>query len=320
MVLIAITALHASDASEEMNWSQLRNPFLEYPDRSIKDFAAIRRNRVYHLYFSSLHESRGEVRCHVMETTTRDFLSFTPLRMIDDGADEGWMGMASPDISESEGLYYLTYNSWGDIPGKSNQLFYRVSSDLETWSERKPLAANLTRGARAIDAAIARHNGRVILIWKAHVNQPRMAWSNSIAGNYKPIGSGYPTFLMADGGQNGRIHENYQFIKAGGKWRMLATGYTPHEPFIYELEGDGDSPSDWLRWVNGRRVEIPRDEFNSHDTSNASAILDNTSVDGFYHLIFAGNSEIESYLGRGWNRAAIARSRDLVDWETADSK
>ena len=319
---IAAASPGASGAGKPQlpDWANIRNPVLEYPDHSIKDFAVAYREGVFHVFFSSFHESRGRIRCHVMKTTTRDFQTYTPLQLIDDGADAGWIGMASPDVTEYGGAYYLTYNSWGDKPGMPNQLFFRTSDDLENWGERKPLAANLTRGGRAIDAAITHDRGRVILIWKGDGFRTRIASAGKPDEKFKFIGAGYPSFKMPDGKESSLAHENFQFLKIDGKWMMLTTDYKPQEPFVYELAGNGESPADWLKWINGRKVEIPLLGFNTKDRANGSAALDMRSEDGNFYLFFAGNTEYDTFLGRGWNCMGIAKSPDFMRWETAENK
>jgi hypothetical protein len=38
----------------------------------------------------------------------------------------------------------MTFNSWGEKPGKPNHLFYMTSDDLVHWTPRKALGLNLT--------------------------------------------------------------------------------------------------------------------------------------------------------------------------------
>jgi hypothetical protein len=53
----------------------------------------------------------------------------------------------------------MSFNSWGDLPDRPNQLFYTRSRNLFDWTKPKPLAAAMTKGERAIDAAVAFDDG-----------------------------------------------------------------------------------------------------------------------------------------------------------------
>ena len=49
----------------------------------------------------------------------------------------------------------------------------------------------------------------------------------------------------------------------------------------------------------------------------AATLCDFRSLDGYFYLLFAGNTEGKPYLGRGWNRLGLSRARDLVKWYPA---
>jgi hypothetical protein len=92
---------------------------------------------------------------------------------------------------------------------------------------------------------------------------------------------------MANGKDNGLIHENYEFMRMNSKWYLLTTDYVPHTPYLYVL----DSKSDWLRWTKGYMLDIPKETFNTDNIANASALYDLRQYDGSYYLIYAGRTE-----------------------------
>lgn len=297
-----------------IDWKLLKNPVLSYPDWSIKDFACAYKDRVFYLFFSAFYDSNGRVRSHVVEVKTPDFKTFSEPILNFDGQAEGWIGMCSPDLQRFEREYVLTFNSWGDQPGKPNQLFYRTSRDLTRWSDPQPLARNLTEGKRAIDAALTRHGKRYRLVWKDHEHRSRIAESESLNGPFQIIGDGYLQFTLKDNTSLARTHENYQFHHWNKQWYLLTTAYRPHRPFLYQMQGNGSESEHWLSWHAGYELEIPVETFNTEHRANASALYDWRALDGYFYLFYAGNTENERFLKRGWNRLGLARSKDLKHW------
>jgi hypothetical protein len=230
-----------------------------------------------------------------------------------DGEEEGWIGMCSPDVQHLGGRYVMTFNSWGDKPGKPNDLFYMTSDDLVHWSQRRTLALNLTQDKRVIDAALAEVDGGYYLIWKEGTQghmKPRLAFGTALDQPFKFVGDGFPALLMADVSDNGLTHENYEFLDTQGKWYLLTTDYNPEGPYLYQLEpGSG-----WLKWTRGYRLETPKERFNTDHRDNAAALYDWRRYDGYYYLIYGGRTEGKSYAGRGWNQLGLARSKDLIHW------
>ncbi|MEJ2151262.1 MAG: hypothetical protein P8Z40_17610, partial [Chloroflexota bacterium] len=72
---------------------------------------------------------------------------------------------------------------------------------------------------------------------------------------------------------------------------------------------------------------IPEEAFNTVDRDNAAALCDWRARNGYFYLIYAGKNEErrDAFRGtashrpwpRGWNKLALARSRDLVRWYPA---
>jgi hypothetical protein len=305
-----------------IDWQHLRNPVLEYPDYSVKDACMAYRGGIFHLFFSVFDEERSSVAM----VTTEDFRRYSGFHFRFDGREDGWVGMCSPClIAEGEESLRLTFNSWGDDPLRPNQLFYMESPDFLHWGPHRPLAPNLTAGVRAIDAALARHADRWYLLYKAEGwRVAHMAAAPALEGPWEFVGNGLPAFLMPDGRESGLTHENFQALRIDGRWHVLTTDYPPHHPCLYDLDGTGDDPAHWLRWVNGRRLEVPAEAFNTVDRDNAASLCDWRQYDGHFYLLYARKGEIgrDRFSGsashkpwpRGWNRLALARSRDLVHW------
>ncbi len=301
--------------SDFIDWKSLHNPVLSYPNWSIKDSAMAYRDGVFYVFFSAFYEDRGQIRSHVVEVSTRDFKTYSQPIFNFDGEEDGWLGMCSPDVQQIGDQYVMTFNSWGDKPGKMNALFYETSSDLTHWSKMKPVAAELTAGLRVIDAAIAHTGDGYYATWKEGQRgmKPRMAFANSLDGPFHFVKSGFPELLMKDGKDDGLIHENYEFLQIDGRWRLLTTDYNPPSPRLYTLE----NPSDWLKWGQGYEFKIPVESFNTDNVANAAALYDWRGNDGFFYLIYAGRTERATYLHRGWNRIGLARSKDLIHWQPA---
>lgn len=321
LVSLVTSAMAGEAPIPKMDWASLKNPVLEYPDWSIKDYGIAYKDGTFHLFFSAFYEDNGQVRSHVVELTTTDFKTYSEPILNIDGQEAGWIGMCSPNVTRIGDTYYLTFNSWGDREGRPNRLFYMESKDLINWSPRAPLGHNVTRRVRAIDSALEFDRGRCILFWK-EVQKTRCMMSDSIDGVYKLIGDGWPKLYGRDG-QEYPWNENYQIIKLHGKWRLLASGKNPSDPerrmmpILYTMKGTGEKDEDWLTWVDGYELKVAREEFNTNHCANSAVILDLHDVDGYYYLLYAGRTENRSFLKRGHNKLGISRSRDLVTWYPA---
>src|SRR5580698_1199980 len=136
---LGLSSLSSAQQKPFIDWAKLRNPVLSYPNWSIKDTAMAYRDGTFYVFFSAFYPERGQVRSHVVEVSTKDFAHFSDPIFNFDGEEEGWIGMCSPDVQQLYGKYVMTFNSWGDKPGKPNLLFYMTSDDLVHWTPRKPL-------------------------------------------------------------------------------------------------------------------------------------------------------------------------------------
>ena len=289
------------------------------------------RTGTFYIFFSAFYEDRGQVRSHVVEVSTQDFKHYSQPIFNFDGQEEGWIGMCSPDVQPLRGRYVVTFNSWGDKPGKPNQLFYMASADLVHWTVRKPLGLNLTQvgNQRVIDAALAEAEGGYYLVYKEQSpgirSRPRIAFSISLDTPFQYVGDGIATLAMKDGKDNGFFHENYELLQTNGQWYLLTTDYlhnslTPDKydvqaPYLYAL----DRGSHWLKWTHGYTFNIPQEKFNQESIANAAALYDWRKYDGYYYLIYAGRNDGQSFAKRGWSQLGLVRSKDMVHWSVPGS-
>ncbi|HEV2418013.1 MAG TPA: hypothetical protein VGX94_09420 [Terriglobia bacterium] len=301
-----------------IDWANLRNPVLAYPHWSIKDAAIAYRDGVFYIFFSAFYEDRGRVRSHVAEVSTHNFKTYSSPILDFDGERAGWIGMCSPDVQKLGGIWELSFNSWGDDPKRPDQLFFMTSRDLVHWSPRRPLAANLTKGQGVIDLSVARTSNGYYAIWKQGRNprlmRPRLAAAAGLDGPWHLVGSGDVTLNMADGKENGLIHENFEFIWIDGILHLLSSDYPHgHHEYLYTLLNVARP----LAWGKGFELNVPSQSFNHMIPCDAAALYDWRKHDGYFYLIYAGRNEQTTYLHRGWNRLALSRSKDLVHWDPA---
>lgn len=136
-------------------WVKLENPVYSKVNWSVKDACMFydEKNKEFNLFFSAFFEVEDRVNSHIVAVKTKDWLTFSEALFIWDGKDLGYYGICSPEIHYYEGKYILTYNGWGDKAGIPNQLYYAVSDNLIDWKKDIPLASEITKGYRAIDAA-----------------------------------------------------------------------------------------------------------------------------------------------------------------------
>ena len=69
-----------------------------------------------------------------------------------------------------------------------------------------------------------------------------------------------------------------------------------------------------MNWEKGFEIKVPLEGFNRSIRCQAASLCDRRADDGYFYMIYAGSNEQTAYLGRGWNRLALARSKDLVHW------
>lgn len=311
-----------------IDWNSLQNPVYQYKNWSVKDACIAYEDGKFVLFFSAFYRHHWRTRSHLVAVTTKDWKTFSKPIFNLLGRYEGWTGLCSPNIGKINGLWYMTFNSWGTRHknGRTNELFYKTSHDLINWSEKKQIAENLTRDIRTIDIAITFENDKFYAIWKDRdykrgrkTDRARIATCSDLDGNFKYINDGYMTFYDKNGDQPNRTHENFEFIKIKGVWYLLSTDYRPHLATLYKISGDGsgNNDEDWRVWKDGYEFDIEEESFNTQHRSNAAFLADWTEYDGYYYLIYAGNTENRSHARRGNNKLGLSRSKDLINFVVA---
>lgn len=310
-------------------WEKLSNPVYEREDWSVKDATMIyvEESQEFFVFFSAFFHVGERVNSHVVGVRTKDWINFSEPLFIWDGQEMGYHGVCSPEINFIEGRYVMTYNGWGDKKGKVNQLYYAVSDDLIHWEKDIPLGREVTAGYRAIDAELAFHNDTYYLFYKEsrpfghlrRVDLTRVAYAQDIDGPWEFVYSGYVQFNSTDTANVNLIHENYRLLEIDNVWHLQTSGYFPHEPYLFKIGGDPDQKGWWGVWKNGIMLNIPPKEgFNTAHKANAGHLQDWRHYDGYFYLLFAGNTENETFWTRGHNRLGLARSKDLIHWEVPE--
>ena len=303
MAGLALVAVSAIGAEPFLDWQNLKNPVYRHGDWSIKDSTAAYLNGNFYIFFSAFYFEAGSYRCRVSGVKTRDFKTFSDPLFIWRGEDGGWGGMCSPNLTQIGDTFYLTSNSWGDDPKHPNQLFYAVSKDLEHWDQDKPLAPELTKGKRSIDAAITQANGKYYLVWKEN-QTPMIAVSGTLEpGKWAGLGP-----------VPGGWFENGEFIEIDGKWYLLATDRA-HLPVLRPVRNDSKTDADWLNLGEFVRLKIPLEKFNTVERANCAFLADWRSYDGYFYLLFSGRNRGFGHEGDKYFKLALSRSQDLKTWQ-----
>ena len=280
-----------------INWDAVQTPFVSYPGFSLKDPALVWHDGWFQMACSVFDEANHS---QLMTWRSRDLASWEgPMWSLGAGTD----GYCSPDIIQHDGRYIMTFQSWDAIPPRDskNQLFYATSDDAASWSAPKPLAANVTQGVRAIDAALAHHQGMWYCLYK-EAQTPRLAKASDIDGPWEQLGN--PLSCWA---------ENGQFLQIDGTWHMLAT-LLEHQQGIAAIDGDPDRAFSWTSWQEFRHIETPIiPGFNEGSAANASSMWGGRALDGYWYRVFCAAQNPPD--GNWGYELGIARSTDLVTWE-----
>lgn len=265
-------------------------------DYSVKDACLVYREGKPYIFASAFYEDRGVIRSHVIAATGESLDSLKEPYLNWSGGDIRAKGLASPQITLIDGVYYMTYNTWGDLEGSPNQLYYAVSSDLVNWEAHKPLASNLTGGIRSIDACVEKVGDYIYLIYK-EVQTTAFAYGKSMDGDFTRVDN--KTFGW---------YENYQLFTDNGALYAIATD-REHEPVLLKHAGGELTPNTYGEFVPVTKILPEKQGFNTRHRANAASL---TYYDGQYILLYAGNTETFSHAGRGNNKLGIAVSDKLI--------
>ena len=290
-----------------VDWSALHNPIVSFPTIGVKDQALQWSGGAWHMLYSDMTETTSAPSVHfsVAISSSSDLSHWSSPRIIAANA-------ASPDIVRSPtGRFVVTYQT-------PSGLEYRTSTNdaLHSWSPAHPLGHGLA--SRMIDGALAFTGHGVILGFKAGTTSQHfeIAWAPTLGGTFTLIGQ--PDIEIYDD-----TVENYEFLTTGDTWRLVATSNSFDQPFIFTLgPGDPSVPSTWLHWVEGRQLEVPSQSFNT-GTGVSSVTFEHANSAflcvgpyGENYLTYAGSTELTQYGGWGHARIGIARSNNLVNWQT----
>ncbi len=299
----------------ETGWDAVRNPILGFPDVAIKDAFLVEHEGTWHLGYSQIQAEPFRFRLGF--SSSPDLQTFERGPTLDQ-SETG--GLASPSVVKApDGRYVMTYNSHTrDVEGVLNKLYYRTSLDLTSWSEPHRIHVEGVDAAedRVIDAALAFADVGAFLFFKRE-QRANLAYSasGSIDGPWTHLGELQPGNL-----------ENCQPILIDGQWHMLGTEIPLlHRPVLHRLEGDERDPAAWLTWSLIGELEIEPQSWNDgpfldHETANAAFLVDRRAEDGYFHLLYAGSTEVTSFNARGHSSLGLSRSRDLKTWEPARAR
>lgn len=296
-------------------WEELTNPILKLSDSRITDIDAIYDRGVWYLFYSVAYEDTSGKYSQIIEVSTTDFKNFSEPILSFTGQEDGWLGMANPDITRHRNLFYLTFNSLGHLAGKPNQLFYMTSRDLKTWTAKTPLAMNVTVNEMAAQPSLAFDRGKSFLLYTVG-KQPHVAMAKALRTPFERLGIGTPTFYTST--DTVVTHTQHQFIRFGNKWGLLASG-SDVEPYLYRLPTQGTSGLGWLTWEGGYPLKVFRREVASVPAPKSAALVNMKRFGGYFYLFYVIQSATETTQDRGSSNIEVYRSKDLINWAPAGS-
>jgi hypothetical protein len=310
-------------------WSQLHNPILSPADAGVKDEALVWSGGRWHMLFSDVTDDAGGpggVRWDIATATSADLRHWSAIHPWP--AQPGVLGVASPDVvRDPTGGFVVTYQSdpgAAGPPATQARLFYRTSADLETFSAPHALAPALAPapGDRMIDGALV-FTGHQLLVgfkYSSPVQSDAFELARSASG--RPQGPWVP-LGRPDIHVVGGTVENYEFVRALGRWRLVATSDNLDRPWLFTLDGDPTTTAGWLQWSMGYQLEVPSEAFNTgpgltgigyeHANSAFLCVVPAATGDVAY-LLYAGSDELTQFGGWGHAAIGVARSTDLMHW------
>ena len=126
---------------------------------SLKDPALAYSSGRFFLFVSDFSGPINALDSHLVGVSTTDFRQYD---LVLDHADG-----ASPTLFSEGGKHYLCFCSGFGLNSRhGHKLWVSTSTDLRSWSTPVPLASAVTGGARAIDPALGRVDGRLWLVYK----------------------------------------------------------------------------------------------------------------------------------------------------------
>ena len=288
-------------------WKQLKNPILAI-DTSTKDQGIRLVDGTWHLFYSDRQPNGAALTSH---STSTDLTSWE--------SEPLFPGAGSPDITHAaDGRYVITAQVRDAVNDEISRLHYFTASDPNgAWTPATRLTG-LFEDERTIDGAIAHTRFGLFVLFKRGLHDStqqnvHLAWSpsGSLDGPWESLGE--PDLPWS---------ENFQFLVIGGVWHVLVTTIPVHHPTLFRLVGNPANEKSWLHWKKVRQLEVPQESWNkgrtpgiTHETANSAYLCDARRLDGYWYLLYAGSTELETFDGRGHAKIGIARSKDLVHWK-----
>ena len=294
----------------EIAWKQLENPVFAL-DHMTKDQTLRLVDGTWHLFFSERLATADESTPTGHGVST-DFVEWTPA--------EPRRLWGSPDITRgADGSYVLSHQLPDPTIPDVSRIVYATAPDPNgPWSESVQFVPELFPGERIIDSAVAHTENGLYLLFKRgqhesidqDVHVARSA-SGSLTGPWEYLGM--PDLPLS---------ENFEFLVMSGRWHLLVTMIPFHEPTLFRLKSDPSEPESWLHWKKVRELKIPDEDWNTgrnpgfdHELANSSYLCDARRLDGYWYLVYAGSTELDTFDGRGHAKIGVARSKDLKRWE-----
>jgi hypothetical protein len=287
------------------------NPILRVKGAALKDPCGAWQGGRWHCFFSHvIPDAHGAWRFSLASAVWTPAAGWQPIRHLQ-------AGCASPNLSRIGGRWCLTYCTYGETqfetpPDTPNQLFYQTSVDLETWTEPRPLAPELTAGVRSIDPALTEYApGEVLLIWKSR-QTPRAAlgrWDVE-----RPVPSAWrnlPDLPLP-------WFENAQLLQIDERLLLLGTLH-----FAGEADSHRPAVCPWqpvegqVVWGEFVPLDIPPEAWNRRERANAGFLIDHRGLDGWFYLISCGRST-GAWHSDGDYALGLLRSADLTTWTLCD--
>ena len=295
------------------NWDELTNPVFQLNDEHITNIDAVYERGTWFLFYSAIYEDSSGKHARIVEISTKNFKEFSPPILSFNGAEDGWLGMANPSITRLRNIYYLSFNSWGNKPGKPDQLFYMTSRDLKNWTFKTPLAPGLTVNAKATRPSLVFSRGRWFLIYN-HDKETQMAMTRGVRMPFERLGMGTPSFYSST--DTIVAHKKHQLIRFGNKWGLLASGNN-FIPYLYQLSTTGSSGLGWLTWEGGYPLKVQRREIALAPPPESATLINMKRFGGYFYLFYVMNPSGETTQERGSSKIEVYRSTDLLYWAPA---
>ncbi|MHB8317854.1 MAG: hypothetical protein ACYDEP_01280 [Acidimicrobiales bacterium] len=317
----------------KVDWSKMKNPILSSPIAGVKDEAIIWAGGLWHMLFGYVSRdpsAPGGVRWQVATATSTNMVHWSKPTFWP--PQPGLIGAGGPDVARSpNGTFVVAFGSAGGTNGTVNKSFYRTSTNLQSWSAPHPLAANMAPNPKdpMIDPVVAYTGYGAVLGFKTGSSEfptstnvsgqaAEVAWSpsGSLNGPWKYVG-------RLDASVYNDTFEDTEFFTVAGRWYLLGMSNTLDQPWLYTLSGNPSTPSGWLKWSNGRQLQVPGQAWDSgpgissigFEHANSAYLCNARATDGYYYLLYSGSNELTQFNGVGHAKIGIARSTDLIHWQ-----